>query len=79
MLLSGAALPAPSVLHAVMQMRARVMIDDSAQTLQRLNGGTSSPLLADRVAALYGGARWRRRCCVNLRARRLRLKRPCNC
>jgi beta-barrel assembly-enhancing protease len=45
-----------SVLHALMQMRARVLMDDSTQTLQRFNGGTSSPVLADRVAALYGGA-----------------------
>ncbi len=56
LLLSGAAPISPSPLHAMMQMRARVMMDDSTQVLQRLNGGTSSPLLADRVAALYGGA-----------------------
>ncbi len=56
MLLSGAAPISPSPLHAMMQMRARVMMDDSAQLLQKLNGGTSSPLLSDRVAALYGGA-----------------------
>ena len=49
-------LPVSTVQHALMQMRARVMMDDSAQSLQRFNGGTSSPLLADRVAALYGGA-----------------------
>ena len=46
----------PTLQHAVMQMRARVLMDDSAQSLQRFSGGTSSPLLADRVAALYGGA-----------------------
>ena len=56
LLLSGATPISPSPLHAMMQMRARVMMDDSTQVLQRLNGGTSSPLLADRVAALYGGA-----------------------
>ena len=55
-LLGGGAMPAPTVQHAVMQMRARVLMDDSAQSLQRFSGGTSSPLLADRVAALYGGA-----------------------
>ncbi len=56
LLLSGAAPINPSALHAMMQMRARVLMDDGAQALQRLNGGTASPLLADRVAALYGGA-----------------------
>ena len=56
LLLSGAAPIRPSPLHAMMQMRARVMMDDSAQALQRFNGGTSSALLTDRVAALYGGA-----------------------
>ena len=59
-LLSGAAgggvMPAPTVQHALMQMRARVLMDDSAQSMQRFSGGTSSPLLADRAAALYGGA-----------------------
>jgi beta-barrel assembly-enhancing protease len=54
MLVSGATAPPPRLLHAMMQMRARVLMDDSAQALQRLNGGTSSPLLADRVSALYG-------------------------
>jgi predicted Zn-dependent protease len=39
-----------------MQMRARVLMDDRAQALQRLGGETSSPELADRTAALYGGA-----------------------
>ena len=56
LLLSGAAPIRPSPLHAMMQMRARVMMDDSAQALQRFNGGTSSALLTDRVAALYGGS-----------------------
>ena len=52
----GGKLPVPTVQHALMQMRARVLMDDSAQSLQRFSGGTSSPLMADRVAALYGGA-----------------------
>jgi predicted Zn-dependent protease len=39
-----------------MQARARVLMDGSTQALQRLSGGTSSPLLADQVAALYAGA-----------------------
>jgi beta-barrel assembly-enhancing protease len=55
-LLAGTPPPQPTVLHAVMQARARVLMDDSVQSLARLNGGTSSPLLADRVGALYGGA-----------------------
>jgi predicted Zn-dependent protease len=56
LLLSGATTPPPSPLHTMMQMRARVLMDDGAQALQRLNGGTTSPVLADRVGALYGGA-----------------------
>ena len=46
----------PTLLHSIMQMRSRVLMDDSVQGLQRLSGATSSPLLADRVAALYAGA-----------------------
>ena len=46
----------PTLLHSIMQMRSRVLMDDSVQGLQRLSGASSSPLLADRVAALYGGA-----------------------
>lgn len=46
----------PDVLHALMQMRSRVLMDDSVTALQRLSGVTSSPVLADRIAALYGGA-----------------------
>ncbi len=55
-LLAGGAPPAPTLQHAVMQMRARVLADESTVAWQRFNGGTSSPLLADRVGALYGGA-----------------------
>ncbi len=55
-LLAGQPLPQPSLLHAAMQARARVLMDDSAQSLQRLNGASSSPLLADRVGALVAGA-----------------------
>ena len=55
-LLAGQALPAPTILHAAMQARARVLMDDSAVTLQRLSGASSSPLLADRVGALVAGA-----------------------
>lgn len=46
----------PTMLHALMQARARVLMDDSTQGLLRLNGGSSSPLLADRVGAAYAGA-----------------------
>jgi predicted Zn-dependent protease len=55
-LLAGSPVPRPTLLHAVMQARARVLMDGSVQALARLNGGTSSPLLADRVGALYAGA-----------------------
>ncbi len=55
-LLAGQPVPLPSMLHAAMQARARVLMDDSAQSLQRLNGASSSPLLADRVGALVAGA-----------------------
>lgn len=46
----------PTLLHTLMQMRSRVLMDDGVQALQRLSGQTSSPQLADRVSALYGGA-----------------------
>ena len=46
----------PTVQHALMQMRSRVLMDDSVTALQRLSGATSSPAVADRIAALYGGA-----------------------
>jgi predicted Zn-dependent protease len=55
-LLSGAAPRPPTLEHALMQARARVLMDDSAQGLQRLNGASSSPLASDRVGALYAGA-----------------------
>ena len=55
-LLDRSAPPGPPLQHGLMQMRARVLMDDSVIALQRLGGGTSSPLLVDRVAALYGGA-----------------------
>lgn len=55
-LLSRGPASRPTLLHAVMQGRARVLMDDSTQSLLRLNGGTSSPLLADRVGAASAGA-----------------------
>ena len=55
-LFSGAPPSRPTVLHAMMQARSRVMIDETTQSLMRFNGETSSSLLADRAAALYAGA-----------------------
>ncbi len=55
-LLGDNRLTAPTLLHSLMQMRSRVLMDDSVLALQRLSGSTSSPALTDRVAALYGGA-----------------------
>jgi predicted Zn-dependent protease len=55
-LLAGGTPRPPTLLHALMQARSRVMMDDSAKGLQRLTGGTSSPVLADRVGALYAAA-----------------------
>ncbi|MEO5733392.1 MAG: M48 family metalloprotease [Rubrivivax sp.] len=55
-LISGAADGALTLEHAVMQARARVLMDGSVQALQRLTGRTASPQLADRVGALYGAA-----------------------
>ena len=48
---------APPLMHALMQMRARVLMDTSVAGLQRLLGGaTTSTLWQDRVAAAYGAA-----------------------
>lgn len=55
-LFAGVQAPPPTLLHSLMQARARVLMDDSTQALGRHNGGTSSPLLADQAAALYAGA-----------------------
>jgi predicted Zn-dependent protease len=55
-LLAGSAPPGPPLQHALMQMRARVLMDTNPRSLERLTGSTSSPLRADRLAALYGGA-----------------------
>ncbi len=56
-LVPGSAPPSPPLAHALMQARARVLMDTSAQGLQRLvRGETSSPVLADRLAATYAGA-----------------------
>ncbi len=55
-LLAPATSNQPTLLHALMQARARVLMAEGAQALQRLSGGTASTLLFDRVAALYAGA-----------------------
>jgi predicted Zn-dependent protease len=56
-LLARSRSPSPPLTHALMQMRARVLMDTSAQGLQRLVGGaTASSLLQDRLAATYGAA-----------------------
>ena len=55
-LFAGVRAPPPTLLHSLMQARARVLMDDSTQALGRHNGGTSSPELADQAAALYAGA-----------------------
>jgi predicted Zn-dependent protease len=55
-LLTNSAAAQPTLLHAIMQGRSRVLMAEGAQSLQRLSGGSSSPLLADRVGALYAGA-----------------------
>jgi beta-barrel assembly-enhancing protease len=46
----------PSLQHAMMQMRSRVLMADGAQALQRISGSSVSVVRADRIAALYGGA-----------------------
>jgi beta-barrel assembly-enhancing protease len=46
----------PTLQHALMQMRARVLMAEGVQALQRISGSSASVVHADRVAALYGGA-----------------------
>ena len=55
-LLNGGVATLPTLQHAVMAARARVLADDTAQSLQRFSGGSASPLLADRVGAMVAGA-----------------------
>jgi predicted Zn-dependent protease len=56
-LLGSSLEPGPRLAHALMQMRARVLMDPSTASLQKLaGGGTSSPLRMDQVVAAYGGA-----------------------
>ncbi len=55
-LVTGAGPSGPPLLHALMQARARVLMDSSVQGLARLSGETSAPGLGDRLGALYAGA-----------------------
>ena len=56
-LLAGSLAPGPKLTHALMQMRARVLMDPSVISLQKLAGGaSSSPVRIDQIAAAYGGA-----------------------
>ena len=56
-LLAGSLAPGPKLAHALMQMRARVLMDPGIVSLQKLAGGeTSSPVRTDQIAAAYAGA-----------------------
>jgi predicted Zn-dependent protease len=55
-LLNPGASAVPTLLHAMMQMRSRVLMAEGVQTLQRLASSGTSPLRGERLAALYGGA-----------------------
>ena len=48
--------PEPTLRHALMQARARVLMDPAVQSLVRLSGESSSPLAVERVAARLAGA-----------------------
>ncbi|MDE2369834.1 MAG: M48 family metalloprotease [Burkholderiales bacterium] len=48
--------PVPTMMHLLMRARARVLMADGEQALQRLAGGSTSPLRIEQVAALYGTA-----------------------
>lgn len=48
--------PEPTLLHALMQARARVIMDPGAQALARLSGESSSPLAVERIGAMLAGA-----------------------
>jgi len=56
-LMSHAAPPHPTLMHAMMRERARVLMDPNPQALARLaSGDSAAPLATDRLAALYAGA-----------------------
>ena len=56
-LLAGSLAPGQKLAHALMQMRARVLMDSGVVNLQKLVGGaSSSPARTDQIAAAYGGA-----------------------
>jgi predicted Zn-dependent protease len=46
----------PTLMHALMQQRSRVLMAEGAQALQRMAGAATSPLRAERLVTLYGGA-----------------------
>jgi len=55
-LLASVSPPSPPLAHALMQARARVLMDTGELALRRWVGGaTSSPLLQDQLAATYAG------------------------
>ncbi len=55
-LLTGNVPAVPTLRHALMQARARVLMAEGAQALQRFSGSTASTAPIDRIAALYAGA-----------------------
>jgi predicted Zn-dependent protease len=55
-LLAGNAPAVPTLRHALMQARSRVLMADGAQSLQRFSGNTASAAPVDRMAAIYAGA-----------------------
>ena len=58
-LLAGAGKPTLPLTHALMQARARVLMDPNVQTLRRLQeplAGSATPQLRDRLSQLYAGA-----------------------
>jgi predicted Zn-dependent protease len=62
--------PEPTLRHALMQARSRVLMDPSAQGLARLSGESSSPLVVERIAARLAGALAASRLKDNARAER---------
>ena len=58
-MLAAAVMPAPPLEHALMQARARVLMDPTAQSLRRLQEplkGTANAPARDRLPQLYAGA-----------------------
>jgi predicted Zn-dependent protease len=55
-LLAGNMPAVPTLRHALMQARSRVLMASGSQSLQRFTGQAASPQASDRIAALYAGA-----------------------